>query len=213
MIRVLISDDHKIIRLGLRALLEQEPDLEVVAEASNGQETIQQAQEFKPDVVIMDVAMPGMNGVEATRRLRSLLPTTKILALSMHSDRRYVLNMFEAGASGYMLKDGAFEELAQAVRHIASGKIYLPPDISGIFIKGYQRGVVSSNAASSLLTGREREVIKLIADGKSTTQIAEYLSISAKTVESHRSNLMSKLGLNNIAELTKFALREGLTSF
>jgi len=211
--RILICDDHKIIRRGIRALLERESDMEVVGEAGDGQEAVKKAQEVRPDLVIMDVAMPGMNGVEATHHILSILPQTKVLALSMHGDRRYVLNMFQAGVSGYLLKDCAHEELSQAIRQIMAGKTYLPPGISEIFIQGYQNGSFSSNTAFSLLSAREREVLKLIADGKSTAQIAEALSISVKTVESHRKNIMSKLGFYSIAELTKFALREGLTAF
>jgi DNA-binding NarL/FixJ family response regulator len=186
--------------------------MEVVAEAGNGQEAIQQVQKFRPDMVIMDVAMPGMNGVEATHHILSMLPKTKILALSMYSDRRYVLNIFQAGVSGYLLKDCAYEELSQAIRHIVAGNTYLSPDISEIFIQEYQNRFVSSSTAYSLLTSRERQVLKLIADGKSTAQIAEYLSINVKTVDTHRWNIMAKLGLQSIAELTKFALREGLTT-
>ncbi len=194
-------------------MLEQEPHIEVVGEAGNGQEAVQQVQKLQPDVVIMDVAMPVMNGVEATNHILSISPDTKILALSMYSDRRYILNMFQAGASGYLLKDCAYEELLQAVRCIMAGKTYLPPDIAKIFVQGYQKGSISSNTAFSLLTPREREVLKLIAEGKSTAHIAQSLVISEKTVESHRFNIMNKLEVYSVAELTKFALREGLTSF
>jgi DNA-binding NarL/FixJ family response regulator len=213
MIRILITDDHRIFRLGLRALLEQEPDLEVVGEAGNGEEAVRQVQKLRPDVVVMDVAMPVMNGVEAANHIMSISPETKILALSMFSDRRYVLNMFQAGASGYLLKDCAYEELLQAIRCVMAGKTYLPPDIAKIFVQGYQKGAISSNAAFSLLTSREREVLKLIAEGKSNAEIAVSLFISEKTVNSHRVNIMTKLEVYSIAELTKFALREGLTSF
>jgi DNA-binding NarL/FixJ family response regulator len=213
MIKILITDDHRIFRLGLRALLEQESDIEVVGEAANGQEAVLQAQKCRPDVVIMDVAMPVMNGVEATNHILSIFPETKILALSMYSDRRYIINMFQAGASGYLLKDCAYEELSRAIRCVMTGKTYLPPDIAKIFIQGYQKGFISCNIAFSLLTPREREVLKLIAEGKSTAQIAQSLVISEKTVESHRFNIMNKLEVYSVAELTKFALREGLTSF
>jgi DNA-binding NarL/FixJ family response regulator len=213
MIKILITDDHRIFRLGLRALLEQESDIEVVGEAANGQEAVLQAQKCRPDVVIMDVAMPVMNGVEATNHILSIFPETKILALSMYSDQRYIINMFQAGASGYLLKDCAYEELSRAIRCVMTGKTYLPPDIAKIFIQGYQKGFISCNIAFSLLTPREREVLKLIAEGKSTAQIAQSLVISEKTVESHRFNIMNKLEVYSVAELTKFALREGLTSF
>ncbi|MDI6851987.1 MAG: response regulator transcription factor [Deltaproteobacteria bacterium] len=213
MIRILIVDDHKIFRVGLRALLEQELDLEVVGEAGNGHEAVQQVKKLRPDLVIMDVAMPVMNGVEASSHILSIFPETRILALSMYSDRRYVLNMFQAGVSGYLLKDCAYEELSRAIRWVMAGKMYLPPDIAKIFIQGYKKGFISSNTAFSLLTPREREVLKLIAEGKSTAEIAASLSISEKTINSHRMNIMTKLEVSSVAELTKFALREGLTSF
>jgi DNA-binding NarL/FixJ family response regulator len=160
----------------------------------------------------MDVAMPGMNGVEAVNHILTILPKAKILSLSMHSDRRYVLNMIEAGVSGYLLKDCAYEELVKTVRCLMANKTYLSPEVSKIFIQKYRQGFVSRNAAFSLLTAREREVLKLIADGKTTAQIAKCLNINVKTVDTHRCNIMAKLGLQSIAELTKFALREGLTT-
>jgi DNA-binding NarL/FixJ family response regulator len=211
--KVLIADDHQIVRQGLRLLLEKEPDLEVVAEAEDGRTTVRLARELKPGVIIMDVAMPGLNGIEATRQIISESPATKVIALSMYADRRFVVNMLKAGASGYLLKDCAFEELTRAIRAVLSHKTYLSPGVTDILVKDCKLGApMNEVSAYALLTPREREVLQLMAEGKSTAKIADQLHVSVKTVESHRQQLMQKLNLRSVAELTKYAIREGLTS-
>jgi two-component system response regulator NreC len=211
--RILIADDHKIIRDGLRSLIEKQEGMEVVAEADDGLAALRLAEKMKPDVVIIDVAMPGMNGIEATRRITSGLCTAKVIALSMHADRRFVLGMFKAGASAYLLKDCAFTDLAQALNAVIGGRTYLSPQLTDAVLKDYLRDVPeASSSARILLSEKEREVLQLVAEGQSTSQIAARLAISAKTVEIHRHHIMKKTGVHNIAELTKYAVREGLTS-
>ena len=213
-IRVLIADDHKIMLAGLRSLLEKQTDFDVVAEAENGRKAVQMAEEKKPDVVVMDVSMPDLNGIEATKQIIESLPETRVIALSMHSDKRFVMGMLRAGASGYLLKDCASQELATAIRQVAGGKKYLSPEITGVVIDDFLLGAQIEEAATatSLLSPREREVLQLIAEGWSTKQIASHLYVSIKTIETHRRQLMKKLNLHNIADLTKYAIREGLTS-
>lgn len=212
-IRVLIVDDHKIVRDGLRVLIEKESGLEVVAEAENGRRAIKLAQKFAPHVVIMDVAMHDMNGIDATRKIRESMPGTRVIALSMHSDRRYVLGMLEAGASGYLLKDSAFEELAVGIRQVTKGHIYLSPQITDVVVEGYlDKSSGYSATAQVKLTAREREILQLLAEGMTTKEIAAHLNISVKTAETHRRNMMEKLNMRSIAELTKYAVREGLVS-
>lgn len=212
-IRIIIADDHQIVRQGLSTLLAKEPDMEVVAEAENGRKVVQMAKELSPHIVIMDVNMPDLNGIEATRQILHASPAVKVIALSMHTDRRFVVNMLKAGACGYLLKDCAFEELAHAIRLVMANKTYLSPGVSDIVIKDYVRGLSTpGSSAFSVLTAREREVLQLMAEGKTTSQIAEHLHISVKTVETHRQQVMHKLGIHSIAELTKYAIREGLTS-
>ncbi len=211
--RIIIADDHKILRQGLRTLLEKEPDMEVVAEAEDGRRTVSIVGEMVPHIVIMDVNMPDLNGIEATRQILSEYPEVKVIALSMHADRRFVINMLKAGAHGYLLKDCAFEELAQAIRLVMANKTYLSPGVAEIVVKDYVHRVPGpSQSAFSVLTNREREVLQLMAEGKSTSQIAELLHISVKTVETHRQQIMHKLRIRSVAELTKYAIREGLTS-
>ncbi|MDI6852896.1 MAG: response regulator transcription factor [Deltaproteobacteria bacterium] len=212
-IRIIIADDHQIVRQGLSTLLAKEPDMEVVAEAENGRKVVQLAKELSPHIVIMDVNMPDLNGIEATRQILHASPAIKVIALSMHTDRRFVVNMLKAGASGYLLKDCAFEELSHAIRLVMANKTYLSPGVSDIVIKDYVQGLSTpGSSAFSVLTAREREVLQLMAEGKTTSQIAEHLHISVKTVETHRQQVMHKLGIHSIAELTKYAIREGLTS-
>jgi two-component system, NarL family, response regulator NreC len=212
-ITIIIADDHQILRQGLKTLLEKEPDMEVVAEAEDGRRTVTLVREFTPHVVIMDVNMPDLNGIEATRQILSEYPDMKVIALSMHADRRFVINMLKAGAHGYLLKDCAFEELAQAIRLVMGSKTYLSPGVAEIVVKDYVHRVPGpAQTAFSVLTAREREVLQLMAEGKSTSQIAELLHISIKTVETHRQQIMHKLGMRSVAELTKYAIREGLTS-
>jgi len=211
--RILIADDHQIMRQGLRALLEAQPGLSVVGEAENGRKAVQLVRDARPDVVIMDVMMPDMNGIEATRRIKSMHPEVQIVALSIHSDRRFVLQMFKADATGYLLKDCAFEELTRAIRTVTDGQAYLSPAIAGVVVGEFLRNL-TTDARGGLpsLSPREREVLQMMAEGKTTKEIASALAVSVKTVETHRRQIMGKLGINSIAELTKYAIREGLTS-
>ena len=213
-IRILIADDHKIMLAGLRSLLEKQTDFEVVGEADNGRKAVQMAQEKTPDVVVMDVSMPDLNGIEATMQIIESLPKTRVVALSMHSDKRFVMGMLRAGASGYLLKDCASQELANAIAQVAGGKKYLSPEITGVVIDDFLLGGSSEEVttAASPLSPREREVLQLIAEGWSTKQIASHLYVSIKTIETHRRQIMRKLDLHAIADLTKYAIREGLTS-
>ena len=212
-IKVLIADDHQILRQGLRTLLEREPDLEVVAEADNGRSTVRLARERQPEVIIMDVAMPDLNGIEATRQIISEMPKVKVIALSMYADRRFVANMLKAVASGYLLRDCASEELVRAIRVVLGHKTFLSPGVADIVVKDYVQAPLGSEvSAFSVLTNREREVLQLMAEGKSTNQIAECLHVSVKTVETHRQQMMQKLKMHSVAELTKYAIREGITT-
>jgi DNA-binding NarL/FixJ family response regulator len=212
-IRIIIADDHKILRQGLKTLLEKEPDMEVVAEAGDGEETVTMVRELVPDVVVMDPKMPIMDGTEATRQILSELPAIKVIGLSMYYDRHFVTNMLKAGARGYLPKDCAFEELAQAIRLVFSDKCYLSPGIADVVVKDYVTlDSNPSHSASSMLTAREQEVMQLMVEGKRPSQIADLLDISAKTVDTHRGQIMRKLGIESVAELTKYAIREGLTS-
>ena len=210
--RILIADDHRITRQGLRSLLEKESDMEIVAEAQDGRTAVELAKKLLPDVVIMDVSMPDLNGIEATRQIISRCKGVKIIALSMHSDTLFVTEMLKGGVSGYLLKDCAFEELAGAIRSVISGKTYLSPSISGVVVNGYLNRVAGFGPSSSVLTDREREVLQMIAEGKSTKQTALKLHISVKTVETHRRQIMNKLNIFSVAELTKYAIRKGITT-
>jgi len=212
-LKILLVDDHKIVRDGLRNLLEKHPDIVVAGEAEDGREALQLARKLSPDVVIMDIAMPDLNGMEATRQILSELHNVKVIALSMHSDKRFVSEMLKAGASAYLLKDCAFEELITAIRTIMKGKTYLSPGIADVVIEDYiRKGSKEDSSVFSILSDREREVLQLMVEGKSTKEIAANLNVSAKTIETHRTNLMTKLDIHTIAELTKYAIREGLTS-
>ena len=209
-IRILLADDHRILREGLRSLLAQQPDVTVVGEASDGDAVIALA------LVIMDVVMPGTDGIAATRQIRAECPATKVIALSMHSDRRFVSEMIRAGALGYLVKDSAFEELNQAVRTVMANRPYLSAVITGTLVEDFVRQTSATErppvSPLHLLTVREQEVLRLLADGKRVKEIAHLLNISAKTVESHRQNIMDKLEIHSTIELTRYALREGLTS-
>ncbi len=212
-IRVLLADDHAMIRQGLRALIEKEDGMSVAAEAEDGRRAVELTAELAPDVVVMDVGMPNLNGIEATRRIIEADSDVKVLALSMHSDKRFVKEMFFAGASGYLLKDSAFQELVLAIRTLASSRTYLSPGVTDAVIKDFvNRPVEIEGSVFSVLTGRQREVLQLTAEGMSTKDIAAQLRVSVKTVESHRQKVMAKLDVHSIAELTKYAVREGLTS-
>ena len=214
-IRILLADDHKIVREGIKTLLDKQPAFEVIAEAENGRTTVNMVQELSPDVVIMDIAMPDMNGIEATRRIIEKVPTIKVIALSMHSDRRFVGEMLKAGASGYLLKECAFEELTNAIHAVFANRTYLSPEIAESVIQDYAHILSKSKkdlSVFSILTNREREVLQLLAEGKSTKEIASKLRISVKTVETYRRLIMDKLDIHSTAELTKYAIREGLTT-
>ncbi len=211
--KIIIADDHKIVREGLKNLLEKQSGLNVVAETKDGLEAVRLVREHLPDLIIMDITMPGLNGIGAARRIKEVCPTAKIIILSMHADRRYVLEALKAGASGYLLKDSAFDELIQAIKAVFKSKIYLSPDITDVLVRDYLVNERDGDpTAYSLLSAREREVLQLLAEGKSTRQTADKLSISVKTVETHRQQLMQKLNLHSVAELTKYAVREGLTT-
>jgi DNA-binding NarL/FixJ family response regulator len=210
--RILLVDDHKILRDGICSLLKEYDDMEVVGEAADGRTAIRLVEELSPDVVIMDISMPDVNGIDATRKIISDRPKVKIIALSMHYDKQFISEIFKAGASGYLIKESAFDELEHAVRVVMDGKTYINPQIASLVVESLVTQSTPSAQALSLLTAREREVLQLIAEGKSTKQIARDLNVSAKTVESHRRQVMAKLNIRNVAELTKYAIREGLTS-
>jgi two-component system, NarL family, response regulator NreC len=212
MIRILIADNHTLFLQGLRGLVEQEAGFEVVGEASDGREAVERTRELLPDVVLMDVVMPGLNGFDATRMIRDEVPATRVLALSMHVDKRYVLGMLDAGAAGYVPKDASFEEVARAIRAVAAGQGYLAPSIAGVVVEGYARRTVASPSTSQALSQREREVLQLLAEGATAREIGRRLHISVKTVETHRRNLLAKLELDTVADLVRYAIREGITS-
>ncbi len=211
--KILIVDDHKIVRDGLRMLVEKQPGMEILGEAENGRTAVHLALKLVPDVIIMDISMADLNGIEATRQIQKEQSQIKIIALSMHSDRRYVKEMLEAGASAYLLKDCAFEELAQAIKSVLTNQIYLSAEITDIMIRNFVlKSPKNPSTAFVNLTSREREVLQLLAEGKSTKESAASLNVSIKTVESHRRQIMNKLNIHSIAQLTKYALKEGLTT-
>jgi DNA-binding NarL/FixJ family response regulator len=212
-IRVLLADDHRIVREGLKAILDRAPDIEVVAEAANGSDAVAKVLECRPDVAVMDLTMPEMGGVEATGRIAESAPGTKVLVLSMLMDRSCVVESLKSGAKGYLMKDCAAEELVGAIRAVAAGRPYLCDVITDLIIQDYSKSHPDEpRAGSTVLTTRESEVLKLISDGKRTKEIAFILGVSIKTVDAHRLNIMNKLELHSIAELTKYALREGFSS-
>jgi len=211
-VTILIADDHRLFRDGLRTLLEAQKDVSVIGETTDGSETVAAAAELKPDIVLMDVSMPGLNGIEATRRILSASAPPKIIMLSMHSDRRFVLESLKAGAVAYILKDSAFEELLLAIKAVRGNRMYLSRLISDSVIKDYIAIAKSvPGSAFSILSAREREVLQLLAEGKTTKETAARLHVSVKTIETHRKQIMDKLDIHSVAELTKYAIREGLT--
>jgi len=212
-IRILLADDHKIIRDGLRALIDKQEGMKVIADAENGRLAVELTRDLVPNVVVMDVSMPDLNGVEATRQIHSFNPNTKIIALSMYSDRRFVMEMLKSGASGYLLKDCAFEELIQAIKTVSENHTYLSPGVADIVVEDVvHQSDNNRGTVFDILTAREREVLQLLTEGKSTKQIAAQCHVSVKTIETHRQHIMDKLGIRSVAELTKYAIREGLTS-
>lgn len=211
-IRIVLADDHKIVRDGLRSLLDSQDGMSVVAEADNGRAIVDLAIELRPDVVVMDVGMPDLNGMEATRQIVAEDANVRVVALSMHSDKRFVEGMLSAGAVGYVLKDEAFETLATAIETVVQEGAYLCPKVAGVVVNDYvSRLPLIRDEDKPVLTPREREVLQLLAEGNTTKQIASGLGLSVKTIETHRSRIMEKLEMRSIAELTKYAIREGLT--
>lgn len=212
--RVIIADDHKIIREGLRSLLERSGEFECIGEADDGRQAVKLATELRPDIVVMDIAMPNLNGIEATRQIKSELPEVEVVVLSMHATRNYVLQVLQAGASAYLLKDSAFEELSTALLAISRGGMYLSPAITKTAALATLKGGFPAGIGGQTehLTKRELQVLQLIAEGKSTKDIAARLELSVKTVETHRKQIMDKLEIRSIAGLTKYCIREGLTS-
>ncbi|MHB8053936.1 MAG: response regulator [Candidatus Aminicenantales bacterium] len=212
-VRILLADDHTIILDGLCSLLNKNPDFKVVGRAADGMSAVRLAAELSPDLIIMDISMPGLNGIDAARRIQAADPRTKVIALSMHNDGRYVSEALKSGALGYLLKESAFEELIAAVRAVMKGQCYLSASIAGVVIKDYIRHLEKTNSGVfSALTPREREVLQALSEGLSTKEIASRLGVSVKTVETHRSQIMERLDIHSVAELTKYAIREGLTS-
>jgi len=211
--RVLLADDHPIMRQALRSLFEKESDIDVVGEAENGRAAVQMARKLCPDIVIMDVAMPDLNGLVASRRVIAASPRTKVLALSMHATRTFVEGMLKAGARGYVLKDCAFEELARAVRAVARGQAYLSPAVAAVLVENCTRQLTACGGnCNGVLTDRECEVLQLLAEGKVSKEIASHICVSSRTVDKHREHIMDKLSIYSIAGLTKYAVREGLSS-
>ena len=211
-IRIVLADDHELFLAGIRTVLEQEADMEVVAEAKDGRAAIEAALEHVPDVVVMDVNMPLLNGIEATRQVLAKLPDIKVLCLSMHHERRLVLAVLDAGAAAYVVKESALNELIEAIRNVVAGRTYLSPAIAGTVIEAYKAARPKESAPFDVLTDREREVLQLISEGHTTKQIAGQLHVSGKTVSTHREHIMRKLNLHSVAEITKYAIREGMTS-
>jgi two-component system response regulator NreC len=211
-IRVLLADDHTILRAGLKMMLNAQPDIEVIGEASDGRQAIHEAQRLLPDVIIMDITMPECNGIEATRQVKRLQPDTRVLVLTMHENEEYLFQMLRAGASGYMLKEAADTELISAIRVVSSGRFYLSPSAQSMMVSDYLQRVRTGEERDSYsaLTEREREILKLVAEGHTNNQIAERLFISPKTVDTHRTHIMDKLNLHSRAELVKYAIRRGL---
>jgi len=210
---IVLVDDHGMVRSGLRALLQREPGLAIIGEAADGRSAVRLIQELSPDVVVMDLHMPDLNGIEATRQIVAASPGIKIIALSASSDESATIEMLRAGAVGYVLKDAAFEELVTAIRTVLKGEVYLSPPVASIVVADYLKGGATTyNSAFSALSAREREVLQLIAEGKATKEVAALLQVSLKTAETHRRNVMLKLNVDSVAELTKYAIRHGLTT-
>lgn len=213
MIKVILADDHHIVREGLRGLLEKQKGVEVIAEAQNGREAVMLCRQLRPDIVVMDITMPDLNGIDATRQILDEVPKVKVIALSMHSDKQFVDGMLRAGVKGYLLKDCASEELILCIQTVSSGRVYLSPTITPMVVREFVNPTPEDVlGAGAVLSSRERQVLQMIAEGRSTKEIADLLFISVKTVESHRKKIMDKAGLHTVADLTKFAIRQGLTS-
>ncbi len=214
MIRTVVADDHDVVRKGVLYLLSQEADIEVAGEASDGREAVRLVESLKPHVLIMDIAMPQLNGIDAAAQLAAAAPGTAIILLSMYSEEEFMIRALNAGVRGYLLKDSAEADLIRAVRAVASGKTYFSPEISHLLVEDYMRRLQSEGMQDSyrLLTDREREVLQLLAEGKSNRETARLLNLSLHTVETHRTNLMRKLGLHSIAEIVAYAMRKRIIS-
>ncbi len=210
-LRLVIADDHRLFRLGLRQLLERQPGVRVVGEAATGLEAVAAAAAHHPDILLLDVSMPELNGIEAARRVHEETPGTQVIILSMHADRRYVTEALRAGARGYLLKNSTPEEVLRAIRRVAGGQFYLAEQIEQVIAELVHTSAPGGDSVFGMLSSREREVLQLLAEGKSTRQIGGLLNVSAKTVETHRQHIMDKLRLRTVAELTRYAIREGLT--
>lgn len=212
-IKVLLADDHEIVLDGLKKLLSGDIDFKVVGEAKDGRQAVTAALKTKPDIVVMDITMTSLNGIEATKKIVEELPETRVIILSMHKGREFISEALQAGALGYLLKECAFEELYDAIRDVKNGRVYLSQEITGVLVDDYVQTLSENiNVKKDLLTSREREVLQLIAEGNSTKEIADMLFLSIKTIETYRSRLKKKLKVESVAELTKYAIREGLTS-
>jgi DNA-binding NarL/FixJ family response regulator len=209
--RILMADDHKLFIDGLGSLLDRHPGMQVVGAARDGLAAVRLAAELKPDIVLMDVSMPELNGIEAARKILGECPAVRIIMLSMHADHRFVVEALRAGARGYLLKDSASEDLLAAIERVSAGEIYLSSRMSGEILLDFISGDGGGPSVYSVLSPREREVLQLVAEGHSTKDIAAHLSVSVKTIETHRKQIMDKLDLHSVAELTKYAVREGLT--
>jgi DNA-binding NarL/FixJ family response regulator len=211
-LNVFIVEDHTLVRSGIRALLQAAPNLNVVGEASNGRDAVEMIQQLKPDLVLMDVAMSELNGIDAARQVHIALPSARIIMLSMHEDRQYVFESLKAGATGYVLKSAAFQDLIAAIDTVMSNRNYISPGLSDVVMNDYIRRAQGEEQATEVgrLSGREREVLQLIAEGKSSAEVGDLLHISVRTVDTHRHNIMTKLEIHSIAGLTKFAIRHGL---
>ncbi|SPE26531.1 Two component transcriptional regulator, LuxR family [Candidatus Sulfopaludibacter sp. SbA3] len=206
-IRILLADDHAVVRQGFKMILSAQPDMEIVGEAGNGREAVELADSLKPDIVVMDVSMPELNGIEATRRLATSSPHTRVVALSMHKDNVYVREILRAGARGYLLKDAVAADVVTAIRAVARGESYLSPAVSNAVLDDYRKHVTNP---IDLLSSREREVLQMLAEGKTNKEIAVVLDLSVYTVDAHRGRIMEKLNVHSINELVRFAVRNGL---
>ncbi len=213
-IKILLADDHAILRDGLREKLSQEPDIDVIGDASDGREAVKLTEKLSPDIVVMDISMPLLNGEEATRQIKKRFPEINVIILTVHESEDYVYQLFNAGASGYLCKKSAYKDLADAIRAVHSGEYYISPHISKDFIEEYvtKKKQLTDNRDLEHLTMREREVLQLLAEGKTNKEMASLLNVNEKTIESHRAHLMNKLGIHNTALLTKFAIKRGITS-
>lgn len=214
MIRVLVVDDHQVVREGFCSLLEKQEDMEVVGQAGNGREAIELTRKLMPSIILMDISMPDMNGIDAASRIHAEFPSAKVIILSIHTNQHYVERALQVGIQGYLLKNCPFEELLTAIRTVAANKVYLSPDIADVVIEGYLHPRQDHNLSAislDLLTAREREILQLIAEGLTTKEIAQRLNLGDRTIETHRQKLMNKLNISNVAQLIKFAIREGIT--